>query len=1477
VIQLSQMSDQECVILERFGGNSSSECLDGDVLIFFNKSRSIFLLILLIAAAPGAFAALDVSVFTPSEVNVCESNKYTLEITNNDDVSVNNIIANVTVPTGFFYDSGTTSISIPGGSSTQEPATNGYLKWDLSAIIGGEKTIVINEILPNPSGDEDTDERVELYNAGSTTVNVPGWYIKDRTGHIRAKIPDDVVSGDVNMAPGDFLVLHTTGINNAGGEDVILCDSENNEKDSVTYTGSAPEDKSYACLPDGSETWDWRTSTIGSSNGGTSGDLNPGETITINFNLTATCGAPSGQRVKADVSYDGESSHGESPSITINEGYIKLTKTPGVVEASKGDVVDWLITIENSGTGPAYSVRINDSLTTGLDLVEIDSPNGELNWSYDKIDAGESKTVNISARVISCDDIYNMVNGSWSCNKGIICQKTYTKASVKLILKASQLDYTLSPDPISVPYCGASNVNVSFTNTGEGNASNLRVKICEISSQYNITNVNGATYYVSNSTFMVGTVEHHSSTYFTFDFEMKYGACDASGGVLAFEPNYEDDCGNPWAPPTKIVSYSIAAGTVPSISVDKSGPNQLYLGETDTYTLNVTYHNGSCVESITSNITDTYPEHFEVINNGGGAVDATVHTITWIDQSLVNGATWSKAIELRASVDPCDCGDVFTNTLSTEEVTDCCGCSLSGSGSVNIMVECYNETIISSSSKTASPNPQENCRNITYTNIYQFHHTGLLNWSDITFTERGENGQIFHDGTNSGNATFTVNETCTSTQTITIGMPINLGFLNSACGSLADDTKLVIDYTLHQCNTGTFVDWSYLNITGSPSECGTDTSFHKGVMVTVGRSDFSIDMTYPNKMESCGVYNFTIRLNKNGPWNGYEMSITYNDADFRYLGPAEISGITNESGHVQSFEPTRSDHNLTWGLGEVVSTGGTIKFRVEKTCPTDKSIQAWLEYEDNCGNSLSDSFTGEPPLLDKGDIIIKKTPEVVYALTKNVSWKIYVTNKGDGTAYNVSAVDILDSDLSYDSSKIDGSEDPSNTSVNGQQITWTLGNMTPNQQHIIDLNATLAGCDNLNNRVLARWGCGGGYCQEVSDTSWVEQPPTRLLIVRHDADSVDECGDETIFEIEFRNVGETYAYDINITELLPPGLKYVDGSSQVIGASTSSTDFTGNHLIWKFEQPWAPGTDVTIKFNVTVTGPCDFDGGTATARANYTVPCGKHGPESEISIRVDKASPHLSITKTPAFKIAESGDTVTWTITITSNGDYEASNITLKDVLPENTIYLSSNPSKDSGSGIAADPLIWNLANMIVGSTTTITLSATVMGCMAEDAENNVTVFWGCCPFALHTSTAIAKLRTPPVIELSKDHDYIDTCGGNYTITIRNTGSTAYVADVMDDLPSGFVYKIGSAMITSTKSSHTFVNEPVTIPSDRIIWTPVNIDNIYTDETITIKFGIENCSDCCCGAASSSNTVSFNYTDSWNMLNIPWILNADIQ
>ncbi len=115
--------------------------------------------------------------------------------------------------------------------------------------------IVVNEIIYDEiSG---YDDRVELFNAGSTATDLTGWRIsddkRDRFG--------DVPAGTV-LAPGEFAVLVTDvdfmfGLGK--GDEVVLYDASGAEVDAFTYLNTAPL-AVWARCPDG--TGDWAPATV---------------------------------------------------------------------------------------------------------------------------------------------------------------------------------------------------------------------------------------------------------------------------------------------------------------------------------------------------------------------------------------------------------------------------------------------------------------------------------------------------------------------------------------------------------------------------------------------------------------------------------------------------------------------------------------------------------------------------------------------------------------------------------------------------------------------------------------------------------------------------------------------------------------------------------------------------------------------------------------------------------------------------------------------------------------------------------------------------------------------------------------------------------------------------------------------------------------------------------------------------------------
>lgn len=128
--------------------------------------------------------------------------------------------------------------------------------------------IVLNEILPNPSGTDNAakpdGEWVELYNRSGSSIDVNGWHLTD-AGDSHSV----VVNGAKTNTGGTVIAAHGWLVVYLGGTAVTLNDHGDtvnlyqgavapaNLRDSHIYTatGEVPEGKSIARIPDGSATW----------------------------------------------------------------------------------------------------------------------------------------------------------------------------------------------------------------------------------------------------------------------------------------------------------------------------------------------------------------------------------------------------------------------------------------------------------------------------------------------------------------------------------------------------------------------------------------------------------------------------------------------------------------------------------------------------------------------------------------------------------------------------------------------------------------------------------------------------------------------------------------------------------------------------------------------------------------------------------------------------------------------------------------------------------------------------------------------------------------------------------------------------------------------------------------------------------------------------------------------------------------------
>lgn len=372
------------------------------------------LLILISSVYPSA--GVQVNLSAPDEVEVCIPEAYEMRLSCDADAEI--LSASVLAPEGFRYAGGS-EVFLGGARFPTEPSVNGRsLAWDLGPAARACRHVVVNEWEQNPLGQDGGKEWVELYNPSSKNVDISAWCLIDGYYGKVVLIPAGTV-----LSAGGYLVLNWTNgsLINSHLTSITLRDGSGREIDrTLEAKDEKDDDRCWARYPNGRDLeadldWRFQKSTRGATNGGGSPDLYANETLDLEFNLTAGCEARSGQDLQAEVSTSAGSSSARTPPISVKRANLSLSALPDRYEAAPGDEVTWTIHLENRGDGTASAVRVNDTLGRGLQMIEIDSPGGGLNWSYASIEPGGSRAVQLRARAVSVRDYYNLVNASWGC------------------------------------------------------------------------------------------------------------------------------------------------------------------------------------------------------------------------------------------------------------------------------------------------------------------------------------------------------------------------------------------------------------------------------------------------------------------------------------------------------------------------------------------------------------------------------------------------------------------------------------------------------------------------------------------------------------------------------------------------------------------------------------------------------------------------------------------------------------------------------------------------------------------------------------------------------------------------------------------------------------------------------------------------------------------------------------------------------
>ncbi len=339
----------------------------------------------------------------------------------------------------------------------------------------------------------------------------------------------------------------------------------------------------------------------------------------------------------------------------------------------------------------------------------------------------------------------------------------------------------------------------------------------------------------------------------------------------------------------------------------------------------------------------------------------------------------------------------------------------------------------------------------------------------------------------------------------------------------------------------------------------------------------------------------------------------------------------------------------------------------------------------------------------------------------NVNYTVTVTNDGIGDAKDVVVRDVLGEGLKFVSATGNCSFDEVTHTV-----TWIV-DLAKGESKVFSVIATVSGYGNVTNSLVV-----GNKTAGVNVTV-PEINPDKTV-----DNEIPNFGDNVTYTVKVTNDGIGDANNVVITDVLDKGLKFLNATGNFTYDEKTGT------ITWIVDLD--KGETKTFNVNVTVLGygvlPNTVAVGNKTAVRNITV------PEIITVKEVNSSDIHI-------------GDEITYTITVSNSGKINATNVVIRDILPEGLKFINAS------NGGVYDP-VTGIITWILNITANSTVDLTADVCVNKSGNITNTVNVG-------NKTSNCTIESGDIVDLEihivadKSEIYV---GDNvvYTVTVINNG-----------------------------------------------------------------------------------------------------------
>ena len=1063
----------------------------------------------------------------------------------------------------------------------------------------------------------------------------------------------------------------------------------------------------------------------------------------------------------------------KSASVDVNVPEIIPNKTADIENPNFGDNVTYTVTVTNDGNADAKAVVVRDVLGKDLKFVSatgtytFDEATNTITWTVD-VDAGKTETFTVVATVINYGNVTNSL---------VVGNKTFNKnVTVPEITPDKTVDNENPNFGDNLTY------TVTVKNEGNGNATDVII----------VDNLGKGLEYVSST----GNYDNKTNT-ITWKVDLASGETKTFT-VVAKIIGYTDvtnevTVGNK----TAAVTVNIPE-IIPAKDVNNTTPN---FGDKVEYTITVNNNANKDAKQVV--IVDTLGKGLKFINaSHNGKYDESTRTITWI---IDLGAGESAVFSVNAAV------EAYGNINNTVVVGN-------KSATKNITVP---EIIPGKSVDVENPNFGDT---VTYTVVVT--NNGVVDAKQVVVKDILDKGLKFVKATgeytfdeDSRTVTWIIDLAKGESQTFYVtavaeayGVLINDVTVGDNTASadvvvpeiIPDKTANItnpnfgdkVDYTVTVTNDGIGdakdvvvrdvlgEGLKFVSATGNYSFDEATRTVTWIVDLAKGESKvFSVIATvvgYGNVTNSLVVGNKTAGVNVTVPEIIPDKTVGIENPNFgdnvTYTVKVTNDGIGDANNVVVK-------DILGEGLTFVDATGNysfdevtrTVTWIVDLAKGESKvfSVIATVVGYGNVTNSLVVGNKTAGVNVTVPEINPDKTANITNPnFGDKVDYTVTVTNDGIGDAKDVVVRDVLGEGLKFVSATGNYSFDEATRTV-----TWIV-DLAKGESKVFSVIATVVGYGNVTNSLVV-----GNKTAGVNVTV-PEINPDKTV-----DNEIPNFGDNVTYTVTVTNDGIGDANNVVITDVLDKGLKFLNATGNF------TYDEKTGIITWIVDL--AKGETKTFNVNVTVLGygvlPNTVAVGNKTAVRNITV------PEIITVKEVNSSDIHI-------------GDEITYTITVSNSGKINATNVVIRDILPEGLKFINAS------NGGVYDP-VTGIITWILNITANSTVDLTADVCVNKSGNITNTVNVG-------NKTSNCTIESGDIVDLEihivadKSEIYV---GDNivYTVTVINNG------------PSDAINTIANILIPNALSILSYNATKGTFDITSGNWS---IGNLTNGETVVLTF-----------------------------------------